>query len=370
MTIDRRRFIQRSAGLSATGAIASVFSNQPSATGAESVSNSAAPEKVKQEESEPDGEIRFIATWPFGKFACEKSLEIAKSGSMLDAIEQGIWVTESDAKNASVGIGGIPNATGQVELDACFMSGPDHNAGSVAGIRDILHPISVARAIMERTPHVMLAGQGALDFALENGFSKTNLLTEKQKQNWEEWKTEQDEKAKAPAAKTESTESKQPQINEDLHDTIALLGIDAEGNLYGGCSTSGWGYKIPGRVGDSPIIGSGLYVDNKIGAAGATGLGENVMRHCGSFLVVEMMRWGASPTAACELAIKRIAESDPKNLDNLDINFIAINKAGEVGAAGTSKGFKYSVTDEKESKVLKAKSLSEKPIDPEGGNTK
>jgi N4-(beta-N-acetylglucosaminyl)-L-asparaginase len=222
----------------------------------------------------------------------------------------------------------------------------------------------------------MLVGQGALDFALENGFSKTNLLTEKQKEKWQDWKTEQ---AKESAGEAESNEldqsnesnkSQQPLINEDLHDTIAMLGIDAEGNLYGGCSTSGWGYKIPGRVGDSPIIGSGLYVDNKVGAAGATGLGENVMRHCGSFLVVEMMRWGASPTAACELAIKRIAENDPKNLDNLDINFIAINKDGETGAAGTSKGFKYSVTDAKKSKVLKAKSLSEKPIGPEGGNTK
>ncbi len=370
MTIDRRRFIQRSAGLSATGAIAAALPNQPLASGAEPVSNSA------DDDSNPDGQIRFIATWPFGKFACEKALEIASSGTMLDAIEQGIWVTESDVKNASVGIGGIPNATGQVELDACFMSGPDHNAGSVAGIQDILHPISVARAVMERTPHVMLVGQGALDFALENGFSKTNLLTEKQKEKWQDWKTEQ---AKESAGEAESNEldqsnesnkSQQPLINEDLHDTIAMLGIDAEGNLYGGCSTSGWGYKIPGRVGDSPIIGSGLYVDNKVGAAGATGLGENVMRHCGSFLVVEMMRWGASPTAACELAIKRIAENDPKNLDNLDINFIAINKDGETGAAGTSKGFKYSVTDAKKSKVLKAKSLSEKPIGPEGGNTK
>ena len=161
-----------------------------------------------------------------------------------------------------------------------------------------------------------------------------------------------------------------PKIDQDNHDTIAMLGLDSQGNLFGGCSTSGWGYKIPGRVGDSPIIGSGLYVDNSVGAAGATGLGENVMRHCGSFLVVEMMRNGASPTAACELAVRRIAELDPKNLSNLDINFIALNKSGEFGAAGTSNGFRYAVAHPEGSEVREAKALSEKTIGPEGGNTK
>lgn len=308
----------------------------------------------------PPPQPTFIATWPFGKTSCTEALKIFNNtGSMLDAIEHGIWVTEADVANASVGIGGLPNAAGVVELDACIMSGPAHSAGSVAGLSDILHPISVARAVMEKTPHVMLVGAGALEFALKNGFEKTELLTDQQRADWTKWKLDQ-----APK------NPDKPTIDAEHHDTIAMLGIDDQGNLFGGCSTSGWGYKLPGRVGDSPIIGGGLYVDNAIGAAGATGLGENVMRHCGSFLVVEMMRGGATPTEACRQAILRIAETDPKSLGELDINFIAINKAGEFGAAGTSVGFQYAMSRANESEVLDALAMSEKPIGPEGGNRK
>lgn len=355
MTINRRRFITRTAGLSTAGALAS------------SAGASAAFKAGVATRNKTDKRPLFVATWPFGVHSCKAAVEIAEqSGSMLDAIEQGIWVTESNVKNASVGIGGIPNAAGQVELDACIMSGPDHNAGSVAGIQDILHPISAARLVMEKTPHVMLVGEGAKKFAVQHGLSPTNLLTDHQKSRWENWKREQ----ATQAQENQPDPSASPTIDQDHHDTIAMLGIDSQGNLFGGCSTSGWGYKIPGRVGDSPIIGSGLYVDNKIGAAGATGLGENVMRHCGSFLVVEMMRNGAGPTEACEMAVNRIVELDPKNLDSLDINFIALSKAGQYGAAGTSKGFRYAVADSDNSEVLDAKSLSEKSIGPEGGNRK
>lgn len=299
----------------------------------------------------------IVSTWPFGKPANEEALKkYQKTESALDAIEAGIGLTEADANNASVGLGGIPNAKCVVQLDACIMSGPGHNAGSVAGIEDILHPISAARKVMEETPHVMLVGEGARKFAIEKGLISKNLLTEQRKEKWMEWVENQKKKI---------VEEKNL---EDNHDTIAMVMLDKEGNLFGGCSTSGWGYKLPGRVGDSPIIGSGLYVDNEIGAAGATGLGENVMRYCGSFLVVEYMRQGMHPEEACVEVIRRIAKKDPKGMDGLAINFLAINKEGEYGAAGSSNGFSYAVTLPNKSEVLKSAVLSGTNEIPLGGN--
>ncbi|MCA9262976.1 MAG: N(4)-(beta-N-acetylglucosaminyl)-L-asparaginase [Planctomycetales bacterium] len=285
------------------------------------------------------GRPRFVSTWAFGKPANDVALAAVQQGKpLLDAIELGVHVVEQDASNDSVGLGGIPNAAGVVQLDACVMDGIGHRAGAVAALEQTLHPVSVARRVMERTRHVMLVGEGARQFAREQGFGEHELLTSEQRRKYEDWKTQQsrrDAGASVPGN----------------HDTIALLGIDADGNLAGACSTSGWGYKVPGRVGDSPIIGSGLYVDNEVGGAGATGIGENVMRYCASFMIVEFMRQGMLPGEACAAMIRRIAAHDLKPLAELHINFVAMDKFGRVGAAGTSKEFQYSVADVNASEV-------------------
>ncbi len=292
----------------------------------------------------------IVSTWPFGKASNDEALRIlTMGGSGLDAIEKGIWITENDLGNGSVGAGGIPNAEGVVQLDACIMSGPGHRAGSVAAIEGVRHPISAARKVMEKTKHVMLVGTGAKAFALKEGLETAQMPIESRRQEWLKWKSNQEKNA----AKN--------------HDTIALILLAPDGHFYGGCSTSGWAYKLNGRVGDSPIIGGGLYVDDDVGAAGATGLGENVMRYCGSFQVVSFMQRGASPVEACMETVKAIARKDPKGAD-LSINFIAVDKQGRYGAAGSAEGFSYSVTTTAFSKVLSAAALSSKDIGPVGGN--
>ena len=233
----------------------------------------------------------FVATWNFGLPACQRSMEtLIQSKSLLDAIEMGIRVAEADTRVDSVGVGGAPNANGVVQLDACFMDGETHKAGSVAALENFPHPISVARRVMEKTKHVLLVGAGAAEFAREQGFASQDILTAEQKAKWLDWKAKQ-------AKEANSKDPKAGSAAPPNHDTIALVGLDSTGHIAGGCSTSGLAYKMPGRVGDSPILGSGLYVDGEIGAAGATGIGENVMRHCGSFLIVELMRSGMDPTA-------------------------------------------------------------------------
>lgn len=279
-----------------------------------------------------------VSTWPFGKPANEKALSIVEQGGGgIDAVVGGIGVAESDLGNSSVGAGGLPNAEGSVQLDACIMSGPGHQAGGVAAIEGIEHPVAVARRVMEKTPHVLLVGDGAKQFALKEGFPEKDLSSEEAKRQWLEWKAGQN--------------------NEKGHDTIAMLVLMPDGNVYGGCSTSGLAWKIPGRVGDSPIIGSGLYVDNEVGAAGATGVGENVMRYCATYQIVEYMRQGASPTEACAETILRIAKKDPRGID-LSINFVALRKDGAYGAAGVGKGFDYAVSYPGYSEVLKSAALS------------
>jgi len=286
----------------------------------------------------------IVSTWGFGKPANERALKVLQGGgSALDAVEQGVRLVESSG-NASVGLSGKPNAAGVVQLDACIMNGPGHQAGSVAGVEGVLHPISAARLVMEKTPHDWFAKQNGLE--VRDG--------QADEASYRAWLAKQKKPAPGKGDKPEN------------HDTIALLILDADGNIAGGCSTSGWSGKVPGRVGDSPIIGGGVYVDNEVGAAGATGLGENVMRYCASYQVVENMRHGMSPTEACAEAIRRIARTDPQGMD-LAINFIAINKRGEFGAAGTQANFPYSVTTPDFSEIRKGKSLSEAK-QKEGGN--
>ncbi len=304
----------------------------------------------------------IVSTWPFGKPANEKALATLRSGgSGLDVIEQGIRLAEADPGNRSVGLGGIPNAAGVVQLDSCIMSGPGHRGGSVGAVSGFRHPISIARAVMERTKHVMLVAEGAEAFAAQHGFEKGPKVSAKERAEWKKWQAQE-----AAQAKAETGGKSQPARN---HDTIAMIALLADGNVFGGCSTSGWGYKLPGRLGDSPILGSGLYVDNEVGAAGATGLGENVMRYCSSFLIVEFMRQGMHPQDACIEVIKRSARLDPKGFD-LAINFIAIDKQGRFGAAGTGTGFEYSVTTEAFSKVLQSPGLTSQDVGPLGGNRK
>ncbi len=286
----------------------------------------------------------FIATWNFGLAACQQSLKTLQGGgSVLDAVEQGIRVTEADTSVDSVGVGGAPNSEGVVQLDACIMDGTNQKAGSVAALEDYPHPISVARKVMELTPHVMLVGKGASEFAKAQGFEKAELLTPQQKKRWQEWQASQ---AAAKKAATQKVDAKN-------HDTIALLGLDEKGVLAGGCSTSGLAFKLPGRVGDSPILGSGLFVDGEVGAAGGTGIGENIMRYCGSFLIVEMMRGGLEPAEACRKTIERIARLERREANQLHINFVAIDKQGRFGAAGTDESFEAAVVTKDSAQLIK-----------------
>ncbi len=277
-----------------------------------------------------------ISTWNHGLPANEAAWEIlSKGGNSLDAVEAGVRIPEADPKVITVGYGGIPDSRGKVTLDACIMD-EKGRAGSVACLENIKHPISVARLVMEKTPHVMLTGKGALQFALDNGFEKENLLTPQMKKAWKKWKKE--EKAFNTKINIEN------QVLEN-HDTIGMLAIDRDGRISGACTTSGMGYKMPGRVGDSPIIGAGLFVDGEVGGAAATGSGELVMKTLGSFLVVELMRNGMSPTEACEEAVHRIAKKIP-NYQQHQVGFIALNKSGEYGSYCIQPGFNFAVKTE------------------------
>lgn len=282
-----------------------------------------------------------VSTWNFGMAANAEAWKILSNGGYaLDAVEAGAKVPEADPKNQSVGLGGLPDRDGIVSLDACVMD-ENGNAGAVFDLEEIVHAVSVARRVMEHSPHVNLAGPGALQFALSEGFKKENLLTDASRAAWEKWKAEH---------------HYTPHDYIKNHDTIGILSIDSQQRMCGACTTSGLAWKYHGRVGDSPIVGAGLFVDSEVGAACSTGKGEAVVKIVGSHTVVEMMRRGATPTDACEEAIKRIAKKQP-DYKEFQVAFLAINKAGEAGAFAIQKGFQYAITTPDGAKLVDGMSL-------------
>ena len=265
-----------------------------------------------------------IATWNF-PYASLRAGEMLDAGaSALDAVEQGVMVEEADIRNTTVGRGGAPDREGNVTLDACIMN-PAGDAGAVVFLKNNTHAVSVARKVMEETPHVILAGEGADKFAREQGFKNEELLTKASKKEYREWLKTKDYK---------------PLINIENHDTIGMLCMDSKGDIAAACTSSGLSYKMNGRVGDSPIIGSELFLDNEVGGAVATGMGEAILKSVGSFLIVEFMRQGKSPQEACEEAIRRIIKQNP-DYEDFQAAFIAINKQGETGSYCIQKGFSY-----------------------------
>lgn len=340
---NRRKFLKQLSGLAAlvglpTAGIAAADLISPYDSNKKKGTKKGNP-KRKQ------GAPMIVTTWNFGLQANEAAWPtLASGGRALDAIEHGIRQCENDPTERSVGFGGRPDRDGHVTLDACIMD-EKGNIGSVVCMEHIANPISVARAVMEKTPHVMLAGEGATQFAVEQGFDKVNLLVPDSEREWKEW-----------LKKAEYT----PVINIENHDTIGMIAMDASGNLSGGCSTSGMAFKMHGRIGDSPIIGAGLYVDNEVGAVTATGQGEEVIRVVGSFRVVEEMRHGASPQEACERAVMAIRDKfvlRGKDWSNTQIGFIAINLQGDIGAYALRPGFTYAVKTGDVAEVRKASYL-------------
>ena len=284
---------------------------------------------AKTEKTNPNSEKGYpmvISTWNHGIPANEAAMEVLQNeGKAIDAVEAGVRVPEADPESMSVGYGGLPDRDGKVTLDACIMD-ETGNCGSVSFLQHIKHPISVARKVMDETPHVMLSGKGALQFALEQGFPKEDLLTEKAEKRWREWLKDSEYK---------------PIINVENHDTIGLLALDKKGDISGACTTSGLSWKMHGRVGDSPVIGAGMFVDNEVGGACATGVGEAVLKTLGSFLIVELIRQGASPQEACEEGIARIVKN--QNYKDMQIGYLAINKKGEHGSYAVHPWFNYAL---------------------------
>ena len=284
----------------------------------------------------------ILSTWNHGLPANEKAWQVlTQTGNILDAVEEGVKVTEADLSSRSVGLNGFPDREGIVTLDASIMN-KNGDCGSVCFVRQIKHPITLARMVMEKTPHVMLAGEGAKQFAISEGFNlEPEELHPDAARDFEKWK--------------ESSKYR-PVINIENHDTIGMVGVDADGNLSGSCTTSGLAYKMHGRVGDSPIIGAGLYVDNEVGAATATGMGESIIKICGSFLAVELMRQGRTPQEACKEVVKRLIKKNSDVIDDIQAAFIAVNKEGEYGSFAVQPKFNYAVHNSQSNRLLNSES--------------
>jgi len=298
---------------------------------------------LKNDEKKRTGSAPVIlSTWNHGLPANEKAWQVlTQSGNILDAVEEGVKVTEGDLSSRSVGLNGFPDREGIVTLDASIMN-KNGDCGSVCFVRQIKHPITLARMVMEKTPHVMLAGEGAKQFAISEGFNlEPEELHPDAARDFEKWK---------------ESSKYSPVINIENHDTIGMVGVDADGNLSGSCTTSGLAYKMHGRVGDSPIIGAGLYVDNEVGAATATGMGESIIKICGSFLAVELMRQGRSPEEACKEVVKRLIKKNSDVIDDIQAAFIAVNKEGEYGSYAVQPQFNYAVHDSQSNKLMNSES--------------
>ncbi len=308
-----------------------------------------------------------ISTWDSGMAVNAAAWKILSAkGKALDAVEAGAMQIENEI-NCCVGLGGYPDRDGIVTLDSCIMD--EHaNCGAVAGLERIKHPVSVARKVMEKTPHVILVGAGAQQFALENGFNlESTELSADAKKAYIEWLKSSEynpviniENLPVRQAGKKANGTFAPNFFEDgsaNHDTMGLVAMDITGNLSGAVTTSGMAFKVHGRVGDSPIIGAGLFVDNEIGAATSSGVGEEVIRICGTHLVVEFMRQGYSPELACKKAVERIVKRDKEKAKTLQVGFLAMNKKGQYGAYAIQKGFVFSVKSNKENQIHQSKFL-------------
>lgn len=299
----------------------------------------------------------IITTWAQNTKANAAAWEVLGAGGRaLDAVVKGVQVPEADPADMSVGYGGLPDRDGKVTCDSCVMDEFD-NCGSVMCLEHIMHAVLVAKLVMEKTPHVQLVGDGALQFALEQGFKKINMLTPQSERAWKEW-------LKKGAYDPTATDSLLREAGKNInivpgqksnHDTIGMIAVDAKGNLGGACTTSGMAYKMHGRVGDSPVIGAGLFVDNEVGAATSSGVGEEVVRIVGSHLVVELMRQNNQPEEACKKAIERIVNKRKEKAKGLQVGFIAVNKKGDFGGYALQKGFTYCVTTKEGTKTFEAK---------------